>query len=177
MKKITVSDINTCIWGESPLSFYFSFDGIFNRLQFFGSIATLNIILNIINAAGIYILTMFGYALCLYAMLAAAQKRMHDMNRQGSALILLLSVSCILTGATAQLHFLGEVDLAENIYLKNIFGISFLVYLVLQAFLLFMPGAEKKEMTKRSPLLKNPPLYFLICVIIYAIVAYFIRDL
>ena len=174
MKKITVSDINTCIWGESPLSFYFSFDGVFNRLQFFGSIATLNIILNIINAAGIYILTMFGYALCLYAMLAAAQKRMHDMNRQGSALILLLSVSCILTGATAQLHFLGEVDLAENIYLKNIFGISFLVYLVLQAFLLFMPGAKKKDMTKRSPLLKNP---FLICVIIYAIVAYFIRDL
>ena len=45
--KNTINNFFKVIWGESPLTFYFSFKGTFNRLQFWGALITINFFVNL----------------------------------------------------------------------------------------------------------------------------------
>ena len=162
---------------KNLISFYFSCNGAFNRLRFLISFVTLTAFLSIVVSQKIVILTLLANLLVFYALLMAVQKRSRDMNIGGSLFILLYSLSFPISRMMLYGRDTGNPIIIHNDIIRTSFYGALIGYLIVSLLLVLIPGAKKKDMSKRSPLLKNPPLYFLICVIIYAIVAYFIRDL
>ena len=93
MTKISkiINSVNNDIWGESPLSFYFSFNGFFNRLQFFGALITLNFFLNLMSSTENFIIHLLALGIVFYSTLAVIQKRSRDLNMKGTFFILIFS--------------------------------------------------------------------------------------
>ncbi len=85
------------VWGENPLTFYFSFDGRFNRLQFWGALITLNLFLRIVTEQGFVILTTIASFVVFCATLAAFQKRCRDINYKGTLVVLVYTGTFLLT--------------------------------------------------------------------------------
>ena len=159
-----IAYINKLIWGENPCSFYFSFNGTFNRLQFFGALVTLNFFFNFMAAQDILFLTFICGLTVFYATLAAIQKRCRDIGQKGSVCILIFSAAY---PATRYLDYVNEQNIFINETMKKILATFIGLYLLVYLFLQFMPGAKEKEMNLSSPLLKHPKIYFAICVTIF----------
>ena len=85
------------VWGENPLTFYFSFDGRFNRLQFWGALITINLFLRIVTEQGFVILTTIASFVVFCATLAAFQKRCRDINYKGTLVVLVYTGTFLLT--------------------------------------------------------------------------------
>lgn len=62
------------IWGENPLTFYFSFDGRFNQLQLWGALITINLFCEVVEAQNIVALTAIASFVAFWATLAGIQK-------------------------------------------------------------------------------------------------------
>lgn len=165
------------LFKEDAKTIYFSFEGVFGRIQFFIVAVTLGGFMDLMSTGNNIVLVVIGTAIVFYAMLAAIQKRSRDMNIGGSLFILLYSLSFPISRMMLYGRDTGNPIIIHNDIIRKSFYGALIGYLIVSLLLVLIPGAKKKDMSKRSPLLKNPPLYFLICVIIYAIVAYFIRDL
>ena len=159
-----IAYINKLIWGENPGSFYFSFNGTFNRLQFFGALVTLNFFFNFVAAQGILFFTFACGLTVFYATLAAIQKRCRDIGQKGSVCILIFSAAY---PATCYLDYMKEQNIFINDSVEKILALFIGLYLLVYLFLQFMPEAKEKEMNLSSPLLKYPKIYFVICVIIF----------
>ena len=154
---------NQIIWGESPRSFYFSFQGTFNRLQFFGALVTLNIFFKIIAEQGIFFLTLFCGLIIFYASLAAIQKRCRDIKQRGTIFILIFSMAYPIN---LYLRYMKEQNLIIGNNTEKVLGVVIGLYLLVYLFLLFMPGAKEKDLNLTSPLLNYPKTYFMICIAI-----------
>ena len=154
--KNKINNINTTIWGESPLSFYFSFNGFFNRLQFFGAIMTLNLFLKYLLALDIFLISLISLAIVFYAKIAVIQKRSRDLNMKGTFFILIFSLA---DPMTTYITTMKSLNLPVNFYVERSFGVVIGLYM------------EKKEKNPEliSPLLKHPNIYFAICVLISAL--------
>ena len=157
--------LNQIIWGENPYTFYFSFNGTFNRLQFFGALITLNVVFNLIAKQGIIFLTVLCGLIVFYASLAAIQKRCRDIKSTGSLCIFIFSVAF---PATHYLRYAKEQSLIINSNVEKLMGILIGGYLLVYLFLQFMPGAKEKDQKIISPLLVCPKIYLAICTIIYS---------
>ena len=70
------------VWGENPLTFYFSFDGRFNQLQLLGALITLNLFYEVVDAQNIGALTAIASFVAFWATLAGIQKRCRDLNHK-----------------------------------------------------------------------------------------------
>lgn len=153
----TINKINKGIWGESPLSFYFSYQGCMNRLQFFGAVITLCLFFNFVTAQGIFWLTFLCFWPLFYGMIAAVQKRSRDIGKKGTSFVVIYSLFLYCT------HIVNFIQ-AQNISLNtNIYKIVFVVmvvYLLSFVLLLFWRGKKEKDLALTSPLLKNPQKYF-----------------
>ena len=158
---------NQIIWGESPRSFYFSFQGTFNRLQFFGALVTLNIFFNIIAEQDIFFLTLFCGLIIFYASLAAIQKRCRDIKKRGTVFILIFSMAYPIN---LYLRYIKEQNIIINNNIEKVLGVVIGLYLLVYLFLQFVPGAKEKDFNLTSPLLNYPKLYFAICVAICFVV-------
>lgn len=168
MTKISkiISSINNYIWGESPLSFYFSFNGFFNRLQFFGAIMTLNLFLKYLLALDIFLISLISLAIVFYAKIAVIQKRSRDLNMKGTFFILIFSLA---DPMTTYITTMKSLNLPVNFYVERSFGVVIGLYILVLLFLQFMPGKKKKDPELISPLLKHPNIYFVVCVLISAL--------
>ena len=140
-----------------------SFKGSFARLPFWGAIVFGSMIYGFCSQIPVPYADNIAWLAYFYISLNAYQKRCRDLSIKGTWIILSVSIFFLYM---ALMHPSGLDKSPQFLRLsQTIFIIYIFVYLYSQ----FMPGAKKKDMSKRSPLLKNPPLYFLICVIIYAI--------
>ena len=168
MTKISkiINSVNNDIWGESPLSFYFSFNGFFNRLQFFGAIMTLNLFLKYLLALDIFLISLISLAIVFYAKIAVIQKRSRDLNMKGTFFILIFSLA---DPMNIYLQTMKSINLPVNFYIERSFGVVIGLYILVLLFLQFMPGKKEKNPELISPLLKHPNIYFAICVLISAL--------
>ena len=168
MTKISkiINSVNNDIWGESPLSFYFSFNGFFNRLQFFGAIMTLNLFLKYLLALDIFLISLISLAIVFYAKIAVIQKRSRDLNMKGTFFILIFSLA---DPMTTYITTMKSLNLPVNFYVERSFGVVIGLYILVLLFLQFMPGKKEKNPELISPLLKHPNIYFAICVLISAL--------
>lgn len=87
-----IREFNKDIWGKSPLTFYFSFQGFFNRSQYFGALIILGSFLTSICSFDFLPLTILGGLVVFYAGLAVTQKRCHDINMKGSFFIITYTI-------------------------------------------------------------------------------------
>ena len=173
-----INDLNNDIWGESPLTFYFSFQGFFNRLQFFGAFATLNAFLGFTNSFNFLPLTILGALIVFYAALAVIQKRCRDIKMKGSAFIIIFSLAFLPTRYLIYLkeHNLEEYRLLITGHLKFLLGFFPSLYILVCLFLQIMPGRKQKDPDLISPLLKRPFIYFAICLIISLIICFLMME-
>ncbi len=147
------------VWGENPLTFYFSFDGRFNQLQLLGALITLNLFYEVVDAQNIGALTAIASFVAFWATLAGIQKRCRDLNHKGTIITLVYTGTFLLT------------DYYDNITLPNVleyvWGGFVFVYIFALLLLLFFPGRKEKKPDIVSPLLKRPYLYIGICAILF----------
>ena len=148
------------IWGESPLTFYFSFKGTFNRLQFWGALITINFFVNLIDIQGYWPVFVLFYPLAGCATLAALQKRCRDINYSGTI--------ATLTYSLAYLYDFKHITMPDSF--KKIYGIFMIGYMITVIFLLFFPGRKEKKQNVVDPLLKRPYLYVLVWSILFWLV-------
>lgn len=87
-----IREFNKDIWGESPLTFYFSFQGFFNRSQYFGALIILGSFLTFICSFDFLPLTVLSGLVVFYAGLAVTQKRCRDINMKGSFFIITYTI-------------------------------------------------------------------------------------
>lgn len=147
------------VWGENPLTFYFSFDGRFNRLQFWGALITINLFLRIVTEQGFVILTTIASFVAFWATLAGIQKRCRDLNHKGTIITL------VYTGAFLLTDYYDNITLPK--VLEYVWGGFVFVYIFALLLLLFFPGRKEKKPDIVSPLLKRPYLYIGICAILF----------
>lgn len=145
------------IWGENPLTFYFSFEGTFNRLQLWGSLITINIFVNLIDVQDFWLLYVLFYPLAACATLAALQKRCRDINYSGTLATLAYSLTF--------LYDFKHVRLPDE--LRNIDGIFTVSYMIILIFLILFPGRKEKKPNIVDPLLKRPYLYVFVWSILF----------
>ena len=161
MQKVK-KDINKffkIIWGENPLTFYFSFDGRFNQLQLLGALITLNLFYEVVDAQNIGALTAIASFVAFWATLAGIQKRCRDLNHKGTIITL------VYTGAFLLTDYYDNITLPK--VLEYVWGGFVFVYIFALLLLLFFPGRKEKKPDIVSPLLKRPYLYIGICAILF----------
>lgn len=170
-----IREFNKNIWGESPLTFYFSFQGFFNRSQYFGALMTLGSFLIFIYSFDFLPLTILGGLVVFYAGLAVTQKRCRDINMKGSLFIIIYTISYLSVRYSSYIktHDLEKYKLllASN-SIKFLVGYLGILYMLISLFLLLMPGKKQKDINLMSPLLKHPLIYFMISVIMMSPVLY-----
>lgn len=141
------------IWGENPLTFYFSFKGTFNRLQFWGALITINVFVNLIDIQDFWLLFVLAFPIAFCATLAALQKRCRDINYNGTIATLAYSLTF--------LHDFKHVALPDC--LNDIWGVFGISYMVIAVFLVLFPGRkEKKARYCRSS--AETPLFICACL-------------
>ncbi len=145
------------IWGENPLTFYFSFKGTFNRLQFWGALITINVFVNLIDIQDFWLLFVLAFPIAFCATLAALQKRCRDINYNGTIATLAYSLTF--------LHDFKHVTLPDC--LNDIWGVFGISYMVIAVFLVLFPGRKEKKSDIADPLLKRPYLYVLVWSILF----------
>lgn len=123
------------IWGENPLTFYFSFKGTFNRLQFWGALITINVFVNLIDIQDFWLLFVLAFPIAFCATLAALQKRCRDINYNGTIATLAYSLTF--------LHDFKHVALPDC--LNDIWGVFGISYMVIAVFLVLFPGRKEKS--------------------------------
>ncbi len=143
------------VWGENPLTFYFSFDGRFNQLQLLGALITLNLFYEIVDAQNIGALTAIASFVAFWATLAGIQKRCRDLNHKGTIITLVYTGTFLLT------------DYYDNITLPKVLEYVWGGFVFVYIFALFFPGRKEKKPDIVSPLLKRPYLYIGICAILF----------
>ena len=161
MQKVK-KDINNFfkdVWGENPLTFYFSFDGRFNQLQLLGALITLNLFYEVVDAQNIGALTAIASFVAFWATLAGIQKRCRDLNHKGTIITL------VYTGAFLLTDYYNHITLPK--VLEYVWGGFVFVYIFALLLLLFFPGRKEKKPDIVSPLLKRPYLYIGICAILF----------
>ena len=147
------------VWGENPLTFYFSFDGRFNQLQLLGALITINLFYEIVDAQNIGALTAIASFVAFWATLAGIQKRCRDLNHKGTIITL------VYTGAFLLTDYYDNITLPK--VLEYVWGGFVFVYIFALLLLLFFPGRKEKKPDIVSPLLKRPYLYIGICAILF----------
>ena len=145
------------IWGENPLTFYFSFKGTFNRLQFCGAIVTVNILIKLIEEQVSWLLYVLIFPLAFCATLAALQKRCRDINYKGT----------IATIALSLVYGFDANQITYHNWLQDTWEVFTVCYMLIVFFLLFFPGRKEKKPDIVDPLLKRPYLYVLIWSILF----------
>ena len=146
------------VWGENPLTFYFSFDGRFNQLQLLGALITLNLFYEVVDAQNIGALTAIASFVAFWATLAGIQKRCRDLNHKGTIITLVYTGTFLLT------DYYDNITLPK--VLEYVWGGFVFVYIFALLLLLFFPGRKEKKPDIVSPLLKRPYLYIGICAIL-----------
>lgn len=145
-----IRKINNFIFGQNPLTFFFSYKGNFNRLQYFKGIFILAWF-----AAGISLientifLFLFG-GLYFYILFAFVQKRSRDLGETGTRAVIIL---CL--GWMAKELYTG-LDLEDNLIALFIFCPFAFAAVGMNLYLLFYKGCSNPDMEKTSPLLKRP---------------------
>ena len=77
------SEEDDALFKEDAKTIYFSFEGVFGRIQFFIVAVTLGGFMDLMSTGNNIVLVAIGTAIVFYAMLAAIQKRSRDMNISG----------------------------------------------------------------------------------------------
>ena len=147
------------VWGENPLTFYFSFDGRFNQLQLLGALITLNLFYEVVDAQNIGALTAIASFVAFWATLAGIQKRCRDLNHKGTIITLVYTGTFLLT------DYYDNITLPK--VLEYVWGGFVFVYIFALLLLLFFPGRKEKKPDIVSPLLKRPYLYIGICATLF----------
>ena len=147
------------VWGENPLTFYFSFDGRFNQLQLLGALITLNLFYEVVDAQNIGALTAIASFVAFWATLAGIQKRCRDLNHKGTIITLVYTGTFLLT------DYYNHITLPK--VLENVWRGFGVLYVLSFIIVLFFPGRKEKKPDIVSPLLKRPYLYIGICAILF----------
>ena len=122
------------VWGENPLTFYFSFDGRFNQLQLLGALITLNLFYEVVDAQNIGALTAIASFVAFWATLAGIQKRCRDLNHKGTIITLVYTGTFLLT------DYYDNITLPK--VLEYVWGGFVFVYIFALLLLLFFPGRK-----------------------------------
>ena len=159
-----ISKINEILRGESPLSFYFSYKGTFNRLQFFGAIITFCLLFNFVGIQDIFWLTFLFSVPVFYGMIAAVQKRSRDIGKKGTGFILIYSLFLYCGNI---IYFVKLQNISLNIICYEVMFIVTVAYWLSFILLLFIRGKKEKNLSLTSPLLKSPIKYLSIWIGIF----------
>lgn len=148
------------IFGTEKITPFYSFDGRLSRGQFF---LILLIFYEIVSGIGKLTNPIITYILCLlslYALLAAVQKRCRDFNYNGTFWILYITIITLFRSALYTSYLPSD----ESVFI-NLLRFSHISYGPL-LILLCIPSSDNPDLNLRSPLLKHPLLYIMICWII-----------
>lgn len=145
-----IRKINDFIFGQNPLTFFFSYKGSFNRLQYFKGVFVLAWF-----AAGISLIenTIFLFlfvGLYFYILFAFVQKRSRDLGETGTKAVIIL---CL--GWMARELYTG-LELEDNLIASIIFYPFAFAAAGMNLYLLFYKGCPNPDMEKTSSLLKKP---------------------
>ena len=148
---------------------YFYIDGSLNSAKFTHFCVLLYAVFIIFSYFNAYFII---YLLCFIAfpvLIYAIQKRCRDLHNHGTYFILIASILFILISATYFIH--NEPTFAIIRYIKMITAVLYMSILIL----CIIPSKPEAGLILRSPLLKYPLLYVVICWIL-AITATFLVN-
>lgn len=143
--------------GNDKMTSVFSFDGILNRPLAWATAIVLHLIMQVAGWLNIEVFTyIFGLAV-FYCILALLQKRCRDFGSTGTFWIIFVSILML---TESILYFLNRNGLGI-IYpeWQQVERFSYCLLIVP----LLMPSKPAPDLKLRSPLLKHPLLYTIIC--------------
>lgn len=145
------------LFGNDKMTSVFSFKGTLNRSLGWVTASVLWLILTIINDYT-KIMTCITGPVIFYCTLALVQKRCRDYGSSGTFWIIYVSIIMILESAV---YFLNPESIGP-LYpkLKDTTGTLYFFTLIPQ----LIPGKPEPDLSLRSPLLKYPFLYTVICL-------------
>lgn len=156
------SNENNILSKEEKDEKFFSFEGRFNRLDYFELTVGVNSIFSYILMKDYFCLSVFAYFFVFYCMIISIQKRCRDLEISGSLLILLFSI-CF------PIFTLIRLLKINDIRVNDFSQLSVLIMMGIHLFFLFMPGKPYSVKDISSPLLKNKYIFF-ICNYLFFIV-------
>ena len=145
---------------------FFSFEGRFNRLDYFELTVGINGIFSYILMKDYLCLSVFAYFFVFYCMIMSIQKRCRDLEISGSLLILLFSICFPIF---ALIRLLKIDDIKVNVFSQ----LSVLIILGIHLFFLFMPGKQHSVKNIYSPLLKNKYIFFICNYLFFMVLSIF----
>lgn len=151
----TFRHLNKFIFGQNPLKFFFSYEGTFNRSQYFGGICLINLMFLGIEQLNYELVTFIAAVGYLFSLFAFVQKRCRDMDKTGT-----LIVSFITLGVISK-AFVDGMGLKDDNPITSILYLFILLMAGTNLYLIFGKGIEKPELNKKSILLKKPILFVL----------------
>ena len=146
------------IFGSKKVTPIYSVYGLLTGIQFFIIMAILGIFYSIFGYFHNALLTYMAGLILFYAVLISAQKRCRDFGSSGTFWILVISIVFI---SDMSLHFI-DIPTASTFIKKASLFISE-IQIVVFFLLCVIPSKPKPDLKLRSPLLKHPLLYTIIC--------------
>ena len=153
-----LTSIRIILFGSEEITPILSVKGILNRSQFFAIIITLLMFNSWVRIINVEIFKYLFGLLSFYCFSAAIQKRCRDFGSMGTFFILCSTFLMLIIYGIYMLESQSFVIL----YVRNV--VLFILLCLLLLF--FIPGKEEKDESLRSPLLKYPLLYAVICWIL-----------
>ena len=155
--------------GNDKMTSVFSFTGTLNRSLGWGTAVILSFLLQSITWLNIEIITYLSSFIIFYCILALTQKRCRDFGSSGTFWIIFVSIVMLLEILIYFLNIHGMITLYPKLQQYEKILYCFLIIPLL------IPSKPKPDLTLRSPLLKYPLLYVVICWIL-AIIATFLVN-
>ena len=147
-------------YGSDQATSIFSFNGKLNRCLGWATACVLNFMLSIVGWFNIDIITyMFAFVI-FYCVLALIQKRCRDYGSSGTYWIIFASFLMLFE---VIIYFFNETDLGTRYYKLQQLEKVLYCFLVVP---LLIPSKANVDERIRSPLLKHPLIYTLICVML-----------
>lgn len=138
----------------------FSMDGTFNQQMFIAGMCIVYFGVIIINSLAVPLLVYVANLLSLYPVLFLIQKRCRDFNSKGTFFIVIYTLLAVFINAE---YFTDDKSVLPYYeYIRYAEAVMCAVMMLL----FFIPGKEEKDESLRSPLLKYPLLYAVICWIL-----------
>lgn len=135
---------------------FFSLKGTFSQQMFIFGMCSVYFVKIIIETLGISTLNYVVNLLCLFPVLVIIQKRCRDFNSKGTLFIVIYT---LLVMCMSMDYFINEETVFFYKYIRYMEATMCAIIMSL----FFIPSKKEKDETLRSPLLKYPLLYMVIC--------------
>ena len=155
-------EISYCvIFGSNRITPIYSVQGSITKLQFLSLMILFYCFYSIFEYFHNSLLTYIACLILFYAILTTVQKRCRNFGSSGTFWLLAVSLAFIGNMAVHFSNYHTVEDMLRKVYTYVLY-FQILIFLIL----CIIPSKPKPDLTLRSPLLKYPLLYVVICWIL-----------